>query len=104
MEVEGAAVRADFSPKGGPADAEGRWDGEGIAWQDGNRWDYLNGEQSPGVPGEQPAKLALAPPEELPVREAAPMWHLLLAASAVLAVALPVLVWRRRRGRVLARR
>lgn len=109
LEVEGAAVRADFSPKGGPADAEGRWDSEGIAWQDGNRWDYLNGEQAPGVPGEEPAqghfsKLALAPPEELPAREAAPMWHLLLLASAVLAVALPILVWRRRRGRVLARR
>ena len=104
LEVEGARVRADFSPKGGPADAEGRWDGEGIAWQDGNRWDFLSEEPARDVPGGGPAKLALAPPEELPARGAAPMWHLLLAAFAVLAVALPVLVWRRRRGRALARR
>jgi len=28
----------DFSPKGGPSDLVGTWDGEGIVFPDGNKW------------------------------------------------------------------
>ena len=28
----------DFTPKGGPADLVGKWDGEGIVFPDGNKW------------------------------------------------------------------
>ncbi len=28
----------DFSPKGGPADLTGTWDGSGIVFPDGNKW------------------------------------------------------------------
>jgi len=31
-------VVVDFSPKGGPKDLPGAWDGERIKWADGNRW------------------------------------------------------------------
>jgi hypothetical protein len=31
-------VFIDFSPKGGPADLVGKWDGDGIVFPDGNKW------------------------------------------------------------------
>jgi len=34
-------VEIDFSPKGGPADLVGKWDGTGIAFPDGNKWTKL---------------------------------------------------------------
>mmetsp|Transcript_33749 Transcript_33749/g.81596 ORF Transcript_33749/g.81596 Transcript_33749/m.81596 type:complete len:196 (+) Transcript_33749:127-714(+) len=32
----------DFSPKGGPSDLVGKWDGSGIVFPDGNKWTKLN--------------------------------------------------------------
>ena len=31
-------VMIDFSPKGGPANLLGKWDGDGIVFPDGNKW------------------------------------------------------------------
>merc|ERR1711879_606130 len=36
--VTGNSVRIDFSPKGGPKDLQGQFDGSGIVFSDGNRW------------------------------------------------------------------
>mmetsp|Transcript_12332 Transcript_12332/g.28264 ORF Transcript_12332/g.28264 Transcript_12332/m.28264 type:complete len:169 (+) Transcript_12332:78-584(+) len=32
----------DFSPKGGPKDVKGTWDGNGIRFPDGNKWTRLS--------------------------------------------------------------
>ena len=37
-EVEGNKLVVDFSPKGGPPNLKGTWDGDGIKWPDGNKW------------------------------------------------------------------
>ena len=97
-------MRADFSPKGGPADAEGRWDGAGIAWGDGNRWDFLGGEGGAGEPAPAQVELtASAGAENLRARGGMPMWQFVLAACAVLVVSLPLQTWRKRRARSPAR-
>jgi len=36
--VDGDSLLVDFSPKGGPKDLKGTWDGDGIRWPDGNKW------------------------------------------------------------------
>lgn len=36
--VDGDNILVDFSPKGGPKDLKGLWDGDGIRWPDGNKW------------------------------------------------------------------
>lgn len=36
--IKGDSIFVDFSPKGGPKDLEGKWDGSGIRWPDGNKW------------------------------------------------------------------
>eukprot|EP00543_Licmophora_paradoxa_P004296 CAMPEP_0202457764 /NCGR_PEP_ID=MMETSP1360-20130828/14692_1 /ASSEMBLY_ACC=CAM_ASM_000848 /TAXON_ID=515479 /ORGANISM="Licmophora paradoxa, Strain CCMP2313" /LENGTH=142 /DNA_ID=CAMNT_0049077925 /DNA_START=7 /DNA_END=435 /DNA_ORIENTATION=- len=36
--VAGDEILVDFSPKGGPKDLKGIWDGSGIKWPDGNKW------------------------------------------------------------------
>ena len=36
--VSGDEIFVDFSPKGGPKDLKGVWDGSGIRWPDGNKW------------------------------------------------------------------
>ena len=35
-------IVVDFSSEGGPADAKGVWDGDGIKWTDGNKWNIKN--------------------------------------------------------------
>uniref|UniRef100_A0A7R9VQM6 Uncharacterized protein n=1 Tax=Pseudictyota dubia TaxID=2749911 RepID=A0A7R9VQM6_9STRA len=37
-EADGKTIVVDFSPKGGPANLKGVWDGSGIKWPDGNKW------------------------------------------------------------------
>jgi hypothetical protein len=37
-QIKGDSILIDFSPKGGPADLEGKWDGTGIKFPDGNKW------------------------------------------------------------------
>ena len=104
VEVVGAQVRADFSPKGGPADVKGRWDGAGIAWGDGNRWDFLGGEARAGEPAPVHVELAAsAGAENHRAWEGMPMWQFLLAACAVLVVSLPLQALRKRRARSPAR-
>jgi len=39
----------DFSSKGGPADLEGKWDGSGIAFPDGNKWTKITNELLSGL-------------------------------------------------------
>ena len=34
----GASILVDFTPKGGPPNLKGTWDGSGIKWPDGNKW------------------------------------------------------------------
>merc|ERR1719433_177465 len=36
--TNGNEILIDFSPKGGPRDLVGKWDGGGIVFPDGNRW------------------------------------------------------------------
>mmetsp|Transcript_15910 Transcript_15910/g.36571 ORF Transcript_15910/g.36571 Transcript_15910/m.36571 type:complete len:158 (-) Transcript_15910:1348-1821(-) len=36
--VDGNDIFVDFSPKGGPKDLKGVFDGTGINWPDGNKW------------------------------------------------------------------
>jgi hypothetical protein len=36
--VNGNDILVDFTPKGGPKDLKGVWDGDGIRWPDGNKW------------------------------------------------------------------
>jgi len=36
--ISGEEIFVDFSPKGGPKDLLGKWDGSGIRWPDGNKW------------------------------------------------------------------
>jgi hypothetical protein len=36
--VDGDNILVDFTPKGGPKDLKGVWDGDGIRWPDGNKW------------------------------------------------------------------
>lgn len=36
--VDGNTILVDFSPKGGPKDLKGVWEGNGIRWPDGNKW------------------------------------------------------------------
>lgn len=36
--VKGDEIFVDFTPKGGPKDLKGVWDGSGIKWPDGNKW------------------------------------------------------------------
>lgn len=38
INAEGDSIFVDFSPKGGPKDLKGAWDGSGIKWPDGNKW------------------------------------------------------------------
>lgn len=38
--VKGDEIFVDFTPKGGPKDLKGIWDGSGIKWPDGNKWSY----------------------------------------------------------------
>jgi len=40
-DVSGKSILIDFSPKGGPKDVEGRWNGLGIVFPDGNVWTKL---------------------------------------------------------------
>uniref|UniRef100_A0A7S2A4W8 Uncharacterized protein n=1 Tax=Trieres chinensis TaxID=1514140 RepID=A0A7S2A4W8_TRICV len=40
--VEDNTILVDFSPKGGPANLKGVWDGSGIKWPDGNKWSVKN--------------------------------------------------------------
>ena len=36
---DGQSLTVDFSPKGGPKDLTGKWNGkDGISWPDGNTW------------------------------------------------------------------
>eukprot|EP00816_Leptocylindrus_hargravesii_P009661 CAMPEP_0196802326 /NCGR_PEP_ID=MMETSP1362-20130617/1953_1 /TAXON_ID=163516 /ORGANISM="Leptocylindrus danicus, Strain CCMP1856" /LENGTH=145 /DNA_ID=CAMNT_0042173587 /DNA_START=32 /DNA_END=466 /DNA_ORIENTATION=+ len=37
-EIKGDNIFVDFSPKGGPKGLQGKWDGSGIRWPDGNKW------------------------------------------------------------------
>jgi hypothetical protein len=37
-EVDGEKLLVDFTPKGGPPNLKGTWDGDGIKWPDGNKW------------------------------------------------------------------
>lgn len=36
--ADGDSILIDFSPKGGPKDLLGKFDGSGIVFPDGNRW------------------------------------------------------------------
>jgi hypothetical protein len=36
--VDNDSILVDFTPKGGPKDLKGVWDGDGIRWPDGNKW------------------------------------------------------------------
>eukprot|EP00640_Fibrocapsa_japonica_P009991 CAMPEP_0113942940 /NCGR_PEP_ID=MMETSP1339-20121228/14968_1 /TAXON_ID=94617 /ORGANISM="Fibrocapsa japonica" /LENGTH=83 /DNA_ID=CAMNT_0000947635 /DNA_START=242 /DNA_END=493 /DNA_ORIENTATION=+ /assembly_acc=CAM_ASM_000762 len=40
--VDGDKVLIDFSPKGGPKDLPGKFDGTGIVFPDGNKWPKVN--------------------------------------------------------------
>eukprot|EP00544_Gedaniella_sp_CCMP2646_P008472 CAMPEP_0202505280 /NCGR_PEP_ID=MMETSP1361-20130828/46832_1 /ASSEMBLY_ACC=CAM_ASM_000849 /TAXON_ID=210615 /ORGANISM="Staurosira complex sp., Strain CCMP2646" /LENGTH=160 /DNA_ID=CAMNT_0049138983 /DNA_START=19 /DNA_END=501 /DNA_ORIENTATION=+ len=40
--VSGKNIYVDFSPKGGPRNLKGVWDGTGIKWPDGNKWNMKN--------------------------------------------------------------
>jgi len=40
-DAEAKEVMIDFSPKGGPKDLKGKWDGGGIVFPDGNKWTKL---------------------------------------------------------------
>jgi hypothetical protein len=35
---DGASILVDFTPKGGPPNLKGTWDGSGIMWPDRNKW------------------------------------------------------------------
>jgi hypothetical protein len=35
---DGMSILVDFTPKGGPPNLKGTWDGSGIMWPDGNKW------------------------------------------------------------------
>ncbi|KAJ9440211.1 hypothetical protein DIPPA_13331 [Diplonema papillatum] len=37
--VAGETIVVDFSPKGGPQDIVGKWEGDGIRWPDDNKWE-----------------------------------------------------------------
>eukprot|EP00434_Breviolum_minutum_P009499 symbB.v1.2.008363.t1/scaffold524.1/size192337/12 len=37
------SITIDFTSKGGPADVVGKWEGNGIAFPDGNKWKKLFG-------------------------------------------------------------
>lgn len=50
--VDEKNIIVDFSPKGGPKNLKGVWDGTGIKWFDGNKWNMKN---FPG--GQEAAKL-----------------------------------------------
>lgn len=41
-QADGKTILVDFSPKGGPANLKGVWDGDGIKWPDGNKWTLKN--------------------------------------------------------------
>ena len=43
----------DFSPKGGPANLPGKWDGDGIVFPDGNKWSKV----LTGTPERRPADM-----------------------------------------------
>ena len=36
--IDNKDIYVDFSPKGGPKDLKGVFDGSGIKWPDGNKW------------------------------------------------------------------
>ncbi|GKY93062.1 hypothetical protein MPSEU_000274500 [Mayamaea pseudoterrestris] len=38
IDADGKNIVVDFTPKGGPKDLKGAWDGDGIRWPDGNKW------------------------------------------------------------------
>jgi len=40
--VKGNEIFVDFTPKGGPKDLKGVWDGSGINWPDGSKWSIKN--------------------------------------------------------------
>jgi hypothetical protein len=44
----------DFSPKGGPANLTGKWDGESIVFPDGNKWTKV----LTGTPDRRPADMS----------------------------------------------
>jgi hypothetical protein len=44
----------DFSPKGGPANLAGTWDGDGIVFPDGNKWTKVLS----GTPDRRPADMS----------------------------------------------
>lgn len=64
--VSGPNVLIDFSPKGGPKDLVGKWDGSGIIFPDGNKWSiitkatYVGDYSDPKHPG-SPRKIAVDP-------------------------------------------
>lgn len=41
--VKGDQIFVDFSPKGGPKDLVGKWEGDGIRWPDSNKWSKVSG-------------------------------------------------------------
>lgn len=43
--IEGDDIFVDFTPKGGPKDLMGVFDGTAIEWPDGNKWTLLSSEQ-----------------------------------------------------------
>mmetsp|Transcript_12380 Transcript_12380/g.39117 ORF Transcript_12380/g.39117 Transcript_12380/m.39117 type:complete len:172 (-) Transcript_12380:291-806(-) len=50
----GESIAIDFSPKGGPKDLLGVWEGDGIKFPDGNKWTKVPN----GTPSRRPASLA----------------------------------------------
>lgn len=56
--VEGNGILVDFSSKGGPKELLGKFDGSGIAFTDGNRWEKMKtpaADSAPAVSGGSPA-------------------------------------------------
>lgn len=45
--VQGDSILVDFSPKGGPKDLKGKFDGTGIQWPDGNKWSFIPDKELP---------------------------------------------------------
>jgi hypothetical protein len=41
--VKGDQILVDFSPKGGPKNLVGKWEGDGIRWEDSNKWTKVSG-------------------------------------------------------------
>lgn len=58
---DGETIFIDFSPKGGPKDLLGVWDGDGIKFPDGNKWTKVPN----GTPGRRPKPVTLTSETEL---------------------------------------